>query len=610
MTGFPRLTLAVCTGDTPSLHDPCTAPEAPLHDPCTPPDLSPETLPPFPWERATQAQRERALRRLLVVERSDALVSSGASRADADTAAAVETGASISAVRGWRKRTQGLPEGERLAALLDLPGRGRPRREWSGEGAEALWAIWQTDWLREEAPDAAAVHRRIAGVAEARGGECPPIQAFLRWTRREVPRAELVRAREGALAAMDLVPYQTRTVAGLRPLSILNGDGRKHDLIVRFPSGRDEGRPCVWYWQDVWSRRILAWRAGETESADLVRLSLHELIVKHGVPGRVLTDNTLAASAKGLTGGKRERKRHPFSDGELPGLLAMLDIQYSTTVVDMDAAGKGKGRGRSKPIERALGDLARQIDTHPSLAGSYTGRSPVDRPETHRSRPAKWEDFLSVVGAVVIEHNARLGRDTEIAAGRSFDEAWKEGIREAVIRRITPAQAAILLLAAEGVKVQRDGTLRLKAGKGIGLPANRYHHPDLVERAGEKLVARFDPRKLHDAVHVYDREGRYVCQAGCLHSVGFGDTAGPRYWERARKGKRRAAEKGLAARRDMDALRDALHDLPRPEEPVEPEPAATRLVVGGDLPDLPGSSPRKRGATIVALKKLHGGGGR
>ena len=407
-----------------------------------------------------------------------------------------------------------------------------------------------------EAPDASACWRRVRAVARERGWSCPKLIEFRRRIDRDVPRAEQVRAREGALAAMNLHPHQTRTVADLHPLAILCGDGRQHDVIVLFPSGR-EGRPCVWAWQDVYTRRILAWAAGETESADLVRTSLHEVLTKHGVPDAVLMDSTRAASAKYLTGGQPGRRRWRSTDEELPGLLKLLDIRYSITAVDRDGAGKGKGRGRSKPIERALGDLARHIDTHPFLAGSYTGRSTSERPENHRSKAACWEDFLAVVEQAVEEHNARPGRQTEIAAGRSFNAAWSESVSRAAIRRMTASQASILLLAAEDQKVRPNGTIALRTGRGTGLPSNRYHHPDLVEWSGRRVIARFDPARLHEPLQIYDLEGRYLCAADCVLPEGFSDAAAAGPWEKARKRIRRAAEMGLAARRDEDAVRQA-----------------------------------------------------
>ena len=447
------------------------------------------------WENATPEERGAAADRLDAVRLSGALHQLGVPRSWADRIARHGPGVSATTVAAWRRKVDGASPTRALEALLDNPRTGRPPNAWNEPGADVLWRLWCTDYLREEAPTATAVHRRLADAARPQGWELPPLVAFKRRTQREFTRAEIERARGGALAAMNLVPHQTRTVAGLKPLDIVNGDGRRHDVRVQFPSGK-EGRPAVWAWQDVRTRKILAWRAGETESADLVRTSLHALIVDHGVPGKVLVDSTRAASAKWATGGQQGRKRWRSTDEELPGLLKMLDIGYSATTVDRDAAGRGRGRGRAKPVERAFLDLANHIDTHPLLAGASTGRSTVDRPETHRMQAAPWDVFIDVVERCIAAHNAREGRQTEAAAGRSFDQVWGEELAETVVRRLAPSQAAILLLAAEDTAIDNSGCLRLRAGRGTGLAANRYHHPDLVERAGERVVARFDPANL------------------------------------------------------------------------------------------------------------------
>ncbi|MYE58360.1 MAG: hypothetical protein F4X35_02070, partial [Alphaproteobacteria bacterium] len=499
----------------------------------------------------------------------------------------------------WRRRSRHLPPGPRLAAPPHAPRAGGPRTAGAGPAERVLWDLWCADWLREEAPDATAVHRRIAAIAEARRWPLPSLDAFRRRTARELSHAEVVRARKGAIAAMDLHPHQTRTVAGIRPLEIVNGDGRSHDLQVRLPSGK-VGRPVVWMWQDVRTRRILSWRAGEAETADLVRTSLHELITAHGVPERLVVDQTLAASTKWMTGGMAHRKRWRSTAEELPGLLALLEIRYSPTAVDRDAAGRGKGRGRSKPVERAFGDLARQIDTHPLLAGAYTGRSTQDRPETHRTSVADWDTFITVLEACVAEHNARPGRRTEAAAGRSFDAVWAEEIAATTVRRLAPSQAAILLLAAEPVKIEADGTIRLKCGRGAKMPHNRYHAPALVDHAGREVVARFDPADLHGAIHVYDEAGRYLCEAPCLLPVGFADADKARAHERARRKVRQTAERSVAARRAFAALQEAHRELPPPEPPVEPEPAAVRLVVNDRLPAIP---PPSRQSTELPSKE-------
>lgn len=560
-----------------------------------------------PWARASEKAREAAAERLTLVRLAEERIAGGEPARAADAAAAAQGDVTPRSVRNWRRRVARHDGSNRLAALLHRPVSGRPPKTWDGPGAQELWRAWCTDWLREEAPDAAAVYRRLTWLAHDKGWRLPPLSHFKARTRREVPHEEQVRARGGALAAMNLVPHQVRTVAELGPLEIVNGDGRRMDVMVRWPSGR-EARPVLWLWQDVYTRRILGWRVGETESADLVRLTLHDVITAHGVPGCVLVDSTRAASAKWLTGGQRGRKRWRSTREELPGLLKLLDIRYSATTVDRDAAGRGKGRGRSKPVERAFGDLARQIDKHPKLAGAYTGPSPAKAPETHRMRAAPVGDFLDVLGRVVREHNARPDRRTEIAAGRSFDATWAEAVAGAEIRRLTAAQASLLLLSGEDVRIQRDGSLRLKAGRSE-YGANRYHDGSLAERAGEWVVARFDPQDLHAPVHVYDRAGRYLCLAECLMPVGFSDTREARDYERLRKRKRKAAERGLAAKRDMDELLHGLDAAAGPPEPEEVAPGVTRLVTRRapvPVPE-PADTPRRAVGghrTLAAVRKL------
>ena len=456
----------------------------------------------------------------------------------------------------------------------------------------ALWTHFVTDYLRAEQPEATASWGRVKRIAMNNGWTMPPYKAFLRRLHREIPRPEIVRARKGAIAAMDLAPHVTRTVAGLYPLAIINGDGKIHDCWVTLPSGR-EGRPVIWYWQDVYTRRILAWAAGETESAAIIRTSLHEVITTHGLPGKVVLDNTRAASAKSITGGQKARKRHRPSkangplDEELPGVLKLLEIDYATTSVDMDDGGRGVGRGRAKPIQRAFRDLCTKIDTHPLLEGSYTGRSTSERPETHRGKAAPWQTFIDVVTGCVAAHNAEGGRRTEIAAGRSFDEAWAEAMAETVVRRISEAQARVLLFSAEKVKTAPNGELHIKAGRVPHRPPNRYHDPLLGERAGEMLVARFDPHNLHDPVQVYDQEGRWICEAACLTPAGFDDAAAAGQVNRARRQIDRASKQGAAARRDMDALLDGLDAAGLPQPPAAAEPAAVQLVTGRHLPEIP-----------------------
>lgn len=578
---------------SPPVQDPVNAPDSPHPDP-------------DPWLAATDGQRDRALARLRIVERSDKLALGGIPRGRADAIAAEEAGVSVSAVARWRKLASNAPDP--AAELLDLPGRGRRGHDWSRPDLAELWDLWVTNYHRPERPTAEEVWDFLADVAAEREWPPPPsVRTFLRRDTAVVSRRERVRSRDGAIAAMDTAPHQTRTVEGMLPLDAVNGDGKTHDVMVVLPSGA-VGRPTVWYWQDVWSRRILAWAAGESESSDLLRKSLHQVVTEWGVPHRAILDNTWAASARDITGGQagRKRWRNPSPEDELPGLLKLLGIRPHHTKVDRDAAGRGVGRGRAKPVERAFLDVAGRIDRHPRLAGAYTGRSTQDRPETHRQRAADWQTFLDVVADTVARHNARPGRRSEAAAGRSLDATWEEGISRTVVRKITAAQARVLLLSAERVRVDRSGCVTLRAGAVPHRPANRYHHPGLVERAEQRLVARYDPERLHDPVQVYDDAGRWICEAECLLPVGFLDVSTSRSYERARKSGERHARKSMESRRDMDRLLEAHDELTTPEPPAA-KPAAVQMVNGPHLPEAPGPRRPARntslGSALRALQK-------
>lgn len=559
------------------------------------------------FDLATTAQRERAARRLAACVRSDELAD-GMCRTEADRAAGAEIGASAAAVARWRAAIRGLPPGERLARLLDAPRPGRPRYAWDGPGAAELWRLWCSDRERTdgpdgvEGPDGASVWRRLEPVAQENGWKLPSVKAFLRREAREIPREQRVRGRQGVMAWLDTQSRQTRSVSHLALLEIVNGDGRSFDVLAELPSGK-VGRPVVWMWQDVRSRYVLSWCAGEIESADMVRLALHELITGYGAPGRVVVDNTKAASAKWLTGGQPGRKRWRSTGEELPGLLRLLDIGYSATGVVQDAGRRGKGRGWAKPVERAFRDIRGQVEGHPRMAGALTGRSTAARPETHRQRAVPWGDFIRTLSDAVQEYNTRPGRRMEVADGRSIADVWAEEWPHTVVRRLSGRQAALLLLAAEDPTVQGDGTFSLKAGRA-GALKNRYRAPELVDWSGRKVVARFDPHDLHRSVQVHDIEGRWICQAECHMPVAFDDASAGKALERMRRRERRNTEKAIAERGDIDALRARLDALPPRKAPVLPAPAAVLPIAGA--PELPGSNaPPRRSRTMAAIVALH-----
>ena len=478
--------------------------------------------------------------------------------------AAAAAGVTAATLRRWLARAARAAGGGQAetAGLVDRRRTGRPPVAWATLGAADAWVLWRAAYLRPEAPTAAGCWETVRRVAVLRGWRIPPVQTFLRRLRAEVPAAQVVRAREGRLAALATFPFQRRTVEDLRPLDMVNGDGYRHNLFVFPPGGGDPIRPITWFWQDVRTRRMLAWRSGKTESADLVRLAFHDLVTEHGVPGAVVQDNTRAASAKWF-GGASPRWRRDRGE-TVPGILDLLGVRVIHTGVEHEVNGKARGHGWAKPVERAFRDLGEEVDKHPRAAGAFTGASALTKPANYSPGNAlEWGTFVAILADGVAQHNARPGRQSEAAAGRSLDAVWETEIATTPVRRLTRAQEALLLMAVESTRVQRSGLFRLAAGRAVGGAVNDYYHPDLVARSGQRVVARFDPQALHAGVEVFDQDGKWLCRAECRLPSGFADADAARTHNRERRIWQRHLDQADAARTRVDELLDD-HGIPLP----------------------------------------------
>ena len=529
-----------------------------------------------------QREHAEAAARAAVVAGVRERMEAGRSKLDAIHAAAVAAGRSESSVRRWLQRTdeaetQGVSA---VQALTDRPRSGRPPAAWSPD-AETAWMIFRSLRERPENPTSTSCWRLVAEIAALQGWAGVPKEKEFhrRWAK--VGLIERVLATEGRIAALhDLLPHQTRTVAGLRPLDWVNGDGYDHHLFVTPPDGGDPIRPCTWAWQDVRTRKILAYRSGLTETAELLRLSFHDLVTEHGTPRHALMDNTRAASAKSFAGASRRWR----SDGEdPPGVIRSLGVIPHRTTVDRTATGKGRGRGRSKPVERSFLDWGEEVDKHPFAAGAYVGRDVFSKPENYGSRALEWEEFLAIVDDGIRRLNARPGRRTEACGGRlSFDQAWAEEFAAVQPRRLPAERTAILLLAVESTKVKRSGVFTLQAGSAPGQPRNQYHHSDLVRvaedarraaRAGRpieaRIVARFDPDDLHAGVHVFDFAGKWLCYAECHLPVGFADAEGAKKYARLHRSRLRLTEQERQAGENIADLLERYGVAP-PAKPLPP----------------------------------------
>ncbi|MFE3838896.1 VpaChn25_0724 family phage protein [Pseudogemmobacter sonorensis] len=238
------------------------------------------------------------------------------------------------------------------------------------------------------------------------------------------------------------------------------------------------------------------------------------------------------------------------------------------------------GHGQAKPIERSFRDLADDLARHPAFAGAYVGNRPDAKPEDYGSRAVPLADLLEVTEEVIAAHNARPGRLTDNARGRSFDDTFAESYAKSRIVKATAEQHRLWLMGQEVRKLQKHhGAFKLFE--------NSYWADWMNEYVGQKVVARFDPEDLHAGLFIYSLSGEFLGPAECREKVGFFDLVGAKTAARLKRQRRAAEKKLLDLHRpiSIDQWAAELREARRPETPlvetkvVELAPARTRKPV-------------------------------
>ena len=521
------------------------------------------------FERLPTSARDEAQQRLKVLVQVERFEVAGLNRSAAVTAAASMFDVAGSTVWNWLSLIAGAARPDWLPLLA-------PRRMGGGREAEIATDYWQlflSDYLRPEKPTLSACYERARELADAANVTLPGEQTFRRKLKRDVDPRLVTARRQGDEALRRTIPAQRRSVAQLSAMEAVNIDGHVFDVFVRMPSGVVM-RPILVGIQDLYSRKLLAWRLGETESAVLVRLAFADLFKHWGIPKACHLDNGRAFASKWITGGAASRFRFKIKEDEPTGLLTSLGVEVRWTK---------PYRGQSKPIERAWRELAERVSKHPELAGAYTGNNPQAKPENYGTRAVEHDVFVRVLEAEIARHNARSGRRTETADGKSFDEVFAESYAHSAVGKATEEQLRLALLTGEQVSTDR------KSGQ-ITLAGNRYWSPELSAIAGQKVVIRFDPDDLHQPIHVYARTGAYLCSADLWEASGFADSASAKQ----------------RAKREAD-LRARMRQMAKDEQLLAAEDVAVRLraahVPQMELVDSGATRPvRHRGQTAAALK--------
>lgn len=528
------------------------------------------------WSKANDKAHDKAKERVKAVQAVHALVASGSTLMQAYEHISAEFDIALPTLRRYCAAVKGFDDSDWLAVLVPKQQQAalENRTGKLAKVSEQAWEFFKADYLRNERPNAASCYERLKLAARDQNWVVPSINSLMRRMDLEVPHIQQVMLREGEHAMMQLYPPQERTIEGLDAMSWINGDGYLHNVFVKWFNG-EVLRPKTWFWQDIYSRKIIGWRTDISENTDSIRLSLMDVCSKYGIPREITIDNTRAAANKWMTGGVANRYRFKVKEDDPLGMIPMLGIKLHWSSVLL-----GKGHGQAKPIERAFGNggLEEYIDKTTALEGTYTGSNPMAKPDNYGERVADAEEFLRMVAEGVAMFNAKTGRNTEACRGvMSFDQAFEQSYAQATVRKATTEQLTMMMLQSEACRVSKHGTIKLESGGTIRNRSNRYYHEALAEYQGQKVVARFDPQRLHEAVIVTTLNGLHICEAACLEKVAFGDTQQAREHKRARTNFVKHNKAAALAKKGMSAM-EAAALLPSISDEEAPEAKVVEMV--------------------------------
>ncbi|ETD85723.1 transposase domain-containing protein [Rhodobacter capsulatus] len=504
------------------------------------------------YDGLPEAVKAQAAARLAVIQKVEALEAPMGKALAVDTVAA-EADVAARTIWNWFEMIEGVDPADRLAYLAPRHRAAEAKRE-RAECSQEFLDWLKADYLRVDGGSFKACYDRVKALCKTRGLKVLADRTARRWMDANVPRVTQVYAREGLKGLEKCFPPQIRDRSTMVALEGVNADCHKIDVFVQWPGIDKPVRPQIVAFQDLYSNKILSWRVDLDPNKVAVMSAFGELIETWGIPRHCLFDNGHEFANKWLTGGTPTRFRFTVRDDDALGVLPQMGIQVHWAT---------PAHGQAKPIERAFRDIADRLARHPAFAGAYVGNKPTAKPENYGSRAIPLADFLAITAQEIADHNARPGRLTPNAKGRSFDDTFAESYGTAPIRKATPEQHRLWLMGQEVCTLHRTHG-------ALALFKNSYWADWMNEFAGQKVVARFDPENLHAGLWIYTLAGEFLGEAECREKVGFFDLVGARLHAKAKAQRRRAEKELLKAQLpvSVEALVAELATVPAPETPL------------------------------------------
>lgn len=481
-----------------------------------------------------EATQAKARKRLQIIQMVDGFERSGQTRFLAVDGVATMEAVSARTIWNWFSMIEFKAPDDRLPYLAPRH-RAAVRKDKKAVCDREFMDLLKGDFLRLEKPPFASCYRRIVKIAKAKGLAILTDRTARRRLNETVPRVSQIFAREGYTGLARCFPPQTRDRSQMVAMEGVNADCHKFDVFVIWPGETKPSRAQIIAFQDLYSNKILSWRVDYSPNKVAVMAAFGDLIEDYGIPKHCLFDNGMEFANKWLTGGTKTRFRFKIREDDPLGVLPQLGIKIHWAT---------PAHGQAKPIERGFRDFANDIAMDPRFAGAYVGNNVDAKPENYMSKAIPIAEFLRVVSEGVADHNARLGRLSDTALGRSFDETFASSYANAPISKATEEQRRLWLMGQEVLKMQQ--------GHGqIKMHKNEYWSDWMNEHAGQKVIVRFDPEDLHAGTYIYALDGAFMGFAECKEKVGFFDLVGAQEHARITSHRKRAEKRLLEANRPI-----------------------------------------------------------
>ncbi|MBU3032384.1 integrase catalytic domain-containing protein [Paracoccus marinaquae] len=367
--------------------------------------------------------------------------------------------------------------------------------------------------------------------------------------------------------------------------------------MVHFGDGKPV-RPVMIALVDVASHYILGYELARSENAVTTARLIRTVCQLYGIFDRLYTDNGSAFAGHLVAGGAKHKWR---GKGKGKSGVKPLGVCYHLSIETIFAIPKN---ARAKIAECTFATLSRDLDDRPEFQAAHAGHAPGATP-TKDVVPVPLADADAVIRRQMDRHNRETGRKGQGAGGRSYEQIFRDGLTERIMRKPTKQQLYMASPIYTPASVDRFGRVHINSWT--------YGGPETQQELlawhgkGQILIGR-KPDDFDAPAVAFSDKGRLICKDIMPVKAGvYGSVEGAKEAAKNRKAARAAVAAADEANSYLDdaAFDAAIARLSAPDAPTPPKP--TKVVggkFGGLQPKRKAEAETRPGATTYLTPEM------